>query len=263
MSCEEKLNYLISELLKEANLNYKLPSSLKEKQDLLRALMNIRDAKPISDEFLQIQDEYLQEINLNRGITEVKDLSPITNFCNKDVYLWQGDITRLKIDAIVNAANNKLLGCFSPLHACIDNCIHSFAGIQLRLECNSIMQKQGHLEKTGLCKVTKAYNLQARYVLHTVGPIIYTKVSKKEELFLASCYTNCLKACEQYSLNSIAFCCISTGVFNFPQELACKIAIKTVKNYFLENPSSCVKKVVFNVFSQNDFNIYKENLTKN
>ena len=218
--------------------------------------MNIRLPLPVSADFLQIQDEYLQEVNRDRGCTDVCDLNPSAR--NSHLYLWQGDITTLKVDAIVNAANSQLLGCFAPLHACIDNCIHTFAGIQLRLACNELMKKQGHEEGTGLCTITPAFNLPSRYVLHTVGPIITTVVSTREKIQLASCYKNCLETAAENQLESIAFCCISTGVFRFPAELAAQIAVETVEKWLAENTYSSVKKVVFNVFGNKDLEIYKK-----
>ncbi len=269
MTQAERRLYLITELLKEdkGRAGFKLglvpgneggfviPDDEKEQRDILRALMNIRVPYLISDEFLRIQDEYLQQVNQERGITDIADLSPTTR--NPKLYLWQGDITTLKVDAIVNAANSQLLGCFAPLHACIDNCIHTFAGIQLRLACNELMKKQGHEEGTGLCKITPAFNLPSRYVLHTVGPIITTVVSAREKIQLASCYKNCLETAAENQLESIAFCCISTGVFRFPADLAAQIAVETVEKWLLENPESTVKKVIFNVFGNKDLEIYK------
>ena len=211
-----------------------------------------------------IPDEYLQQVNKERGITDIADLSPVREAGGFDrlnhrgqLYLWQGDITTLKVDAIVNAANSALLGCFVPLHICIDNCIHTFAGIQLRLACNELMQKQGHEEGTGLCKIIPAFNLPSRYVLHTVGPIIYTSVGKREKILLANCYKNCLETASQNQLESVAFCCISTGVFRFPANLAAQIAVETVEMWLTENPDSSVKKVVFNVFGNKDLEIYQ------
>ncbi len=277
MTQEERRLYLISELLKEdkGSAGFKLglvpgneggfviPDDEKSQRDILRALMNIRGPYFISEDFLRIQDEYLQQVNKERGITDIADLKCIKEIVGssptmtRGLYLWQGDITTLKVDAIVNAANSALLGCFAPLHACIDNCIHTFAGIQLRLACNEIMQKQGHEEGTGLCKITPAFNLPSRFVLHTVGPIIYTRVGEREKLLLASCYKNCLETASQNQLESVAFCCISTGVFRFPQDLAAQIAVETVENWLLENPDSSVKKIVFNVFGNRDLEIYK------
>ena len=276
MTQDERRLYLIKELLKERNENCEIPDDEKSQKDLLRSLMNIRQPLPISSDFLQIQDEYLQEVNRERGCTDVCDLESVKEIVgssptmtkdvipvldtgiSKKLYLWQGDITTLKVDAIVNAANSQLLGCFAPLHACIDNCIHTFAGIQLRLACNELMKKQGHEEGTGLCKITPAYNLPSRFVLHTVGPIITTVVSAREKIQLASCYKNCLETASSNQLESVAFCCISTGVFRFPAELAAQIAVETVEKWLSENPDSSVKKVIFNVFGNKDLEIYKK-----
>lgn len=255
MTQEERRIYLINELLKERNEECTIPVDENSQKDLLRSLMNIRLPIPVSSDFLQIQDEYLQQVNKERGITDVCILKPIER--NPRLYLWQGDITTLKVDAIVNAANSQLLGCFAPLHACIDNCIHTFAGIQLRLACNELMQKQGHEEETGLCKITPAYNLPSRYVLHTVGPVITTVVSPREKIQLASCYKNCLETAAENQLESVAFCCISTGVFRFPAELAAHIAVDSVEKWLSDKPESSVKKVVFNVFGNKDLDIYK------
>ena len=280
MTQDERRLYLIKELLKERHEDCDIPDDEKSQRDLLRSLMNIRLPLPVSSEFLQIQDEYLQEVNRERGCTDVCDLESVKEIVGssptmtkdvipvldtgiaKKLYLWQGDITTLKVDAIVNAANSQLLGCFAPLHACIDNCIHSFAGIQLRLACNELMKKQGHEEGTGLCKITPAYNLPSRFVLHTVGPIITTVVSAREKIQLASCYKNCLETATENQLESLAFCCISTGVFRFPAELAAQIAVETVEKWLSENPESTVKKVIFNVFGNKDLEIYKKVLSQ-
>jgi len=278
MTQAERRLYLITELLKEdkGSAGFKLglvpgneggfviPDDEKSQSDILRALMNIRGPYSISEDFLRIQDEYLQQVNKERGIKDIADLKCIKEIVGssptitRGLYLWQGDITTLKVDAIVNAANSALLGCFAPLHICIDNCIHTYAGIQLRLACNELMQKQGHEEGTGLCKITPAFNLPSRYVLHTVGPIIYTSVGKREKILLANCYKNCLETASQNQLESVAFCCISTGVFRFPQDLAAQIAVETVEKWLSENPASSVKKVVFNVFGNKDLEIYKK-----
>ncbi len=277
MTQAERRLYLITELLKEdkGSAGFKLglvpgneggfviPDDEKSQRDILRALMNIRGPYSISEDFLRIQDEYLQQVNKERGITDIADLKCIKEIVGsspsmtRGLYLWQGDITTLKVDAIVNAANSALLGCFAPLHICIDNCIHTFAGIQLRLACNELMQRQGHEEGTGLCKITPAFNLPSRYVLHTVGPIIYTSVGPREKLLLANCYKNCLETASQNQLESVAFCCISTGVFRFPQDLAAQIAVATVEMWLAENPDSSVKKVAFNVFGNKDLEIYQ------
>ncbi|SEQ08672.1 O-acetyl-ADP-ribose deacetylase (regulator of RNase III), contains Macro domain [Treponema bryantii] len=278
MTQAERRLYLITELLKEdkGSAGFKLglvpgneggfviPDDEKSQCDILRALMNIRGPYSISEDFLRIQDEYLQQVNKERGITNIADLKPVRETGGFDklnhrgqLYLWQGDITTLKVDAIVNAANSALLGCFAPLHICIDNCIHTFAGIQLRLACYELMQKQGHEEGTGLCKITPAFNLPSRYVLHTVGPIIYTSVGPREKILLANCYKNCLETAAQNQLESVAFCCISTGVFRFPADLAAQIAVETIEMWLAENPDSSVKKVVFNVFGNKDLEIYQ------
>ena len=196
-----------------------------------------------------MQDAELQMQREDKGVVEISDITPQTS----DILLWQGDITRLKVDAIVNAANAQALGCWAPLHNCIDNCIHSAAGIQLRKECADKMQ--GRLLATGDAFITQGYNLPARHVIHTVGPIIPDGVpTKEQEEQLAQCYRSCLDLAEQNGLESIAFCCISTGVFHFPNELAARIAIETVKSY----PRHSLKTIVFNVFLDKDRNIYQQ-----
>ena len=181
--------------------------------------------------------------------------------CAKDrrLILWQGDITTLQCDAIVNAANSQMLGCFSPCHGCIDNIIHTMSGVQLRLACHEIMQAQGHEEPTGQAKITPGFNLPAKYVLHTVGPIIDDEVSPKAEALLASCYRSCLELAERHDLHSIAFCCISTGVFRFPPDLAAETAIRTVEEFLRKD--TCVQQVIFNVFKDSDLEIYRNLLT--
>lgn len=252
MNQKERLTYLVTNLLKEKNIDVTIPDSHDELFQLYRSLVNIREARYISQEFLTIQDQMLQEENKKKGIVTFEN--------NKDqILVWKGDITRLKVDAIVNAANNQMEGCFVPGHHCIDNAIHTFAGIQLRNDCHQMMKRQGYLEPTGKAKITKAYNLPCKYILHTVGPIIKGSVTKKEERLLASCYENCLRLSEQYQLKTIAFCCISTGVFHFPKEDAAKIAIKIVNEY-LKN--STIEKVIFNVFQDEDEQIYLNLLNK-
>ena len=253
MNQSERRRYLIQELIKENTQynNLEIPQNKEEQKQLLRSLMNIRFACPISDEFKQIQDEYLTEENKNRGIIQLKDLSEI----KKDIYLWQGDITRLKVSAIVNAANSGMTGCYQPCHNCIDNCIHTYAGIELRLKMHEIMTKQGHEEATGQAKITPGYNLPCNYVLHTVGPIVQGGLQRKHEELLASCYRSCLELAEKYEVKSIAFCCISTGVFMFPNERAAEIAVRTVKKYYEDTGSRM--KVVFNVFKDEDLAIYR------
>lgn len=243
------IQYLLSENARYSNID--VPQSKNEQFNLLRSLVNVRMPKPVSDEFLKIQNAYLTEEIQKKGITDINDLTPV----DKDIYIWQGDITTLKCDAIVNAANSQMLGCFCPCHSCIDNCIHTFSGVQLRLACNEIMQKQGFNEPTGKAKITSAFNLPSKYVLHTVGPIIMDRLTKKDCDLLASCYKSCLKLADEYELKSIAFCCISTGEFHFPNDKAAKIAVSTVREYKSESHSDI--KVIFNVFKEKDYELYK------
>lgn len=245
----DKLEYLIKTL----NSNVAIPQDKKGKEDLLRTLMNVWEVEELPDEFYRLQDEYLQEKLAQTELTNLEQLTEV----EKNIYLWQGDITTLKVDAIVNAANKALLGCFIPHHRCIDNAIHSKAGVQLRQECFDIMQKQGEYEKTGQAKLTSGYNLPAKYVLHTVGPIIYDKVEESDKELLASCYRNCLELAVKNGIKSVAFCCISTGEFRFPNELAAEIAVSTVRTFLKNHPESEIK-VVFNVFKDSDFDIYRK-----
>ena len=256
MTQNKRRIFLIDSLLKE-NPGYhdvQIPDDENEQKRLLRSLMNVRPPEPASEGFLRIQDEYLQEAGRERGITDFADLTPVTGQGGGNMYLWQGDITRLKVDAIVNAANSGMTGCWQPCHVCIDNCIHTFAGIQLRAVCADIMQKQGHEEPTGSAKITPAFNLPCKYVIHTVGPIVQGRLQKKHEEQLASCYRSCLDLAEAHNVKSIAFCCISTGVFMFPNERAAEIAVETVRTYCKESESGM--KVVFNVFNDKDWDIY-------
>ncbi len=260
MTAQKQRIYLINYLLNE-NPRYsdmKVPADEDEQMNLLRSLFNVRAPKPISDEFLQVQNAYLEEHIKMRGIVNSELLAP-TNL-SENIYLWQGDITTLKVDAIVNAANSALLGCFSPLHNCIDNIIHTLSGVQLRLACNALMCEQGHEEKTGTAKITPAFNLPCKYVLHTVGPIINGNLTANDEILLANCYNSCLELAVQSGVQSIAFCCISTGVFCFPQHKAAEIAVKTVLT-FLQNNHSDIK-VIFNVFTDKDLAIYQNILNK-
>ena len=256
-----RLDYLIEILLRENNeySGIAIPGSVAEKRRLLRALMNVRPPRPVTHELTALQDEELQKQLKEKGTVDADELSYKGRYA-----IWQGDITRLKADAIVNAANSQMLGCFVPLHGCIDNAIHSAAGVQLRLTCNEIMNKKGHEEPTGEAIVTPAFNLPARYVIHTVGPIVYSDRPTDEDCrMLASCYCNCLGAAEQYHLKSIAFCCISTGEFRFPNREAAEIALETVDSYFSEHPDSTIRKVIFNVFKDKDRQIYTELLGAN
>lgn len=227
----------------------------KSQRRLLRSLMNVRMPSVLYDEFIKLQDELLCEEREEKGVVHIADLPAVAS--DSRIILWQGDITRLDADAIVNAANSKLLGCFVPCHACIDNAIHSAAGLQLRNACHQIMLAQNHDEATGDAKITPAFNLPCKYVLHTVGPIIYSTVTEKEKQQLASCYKSCLKMAAENNLASVAFCCISTGEFHFPNEMAAEIAVRTVKDFFATNKTS-VQKVVFNVFKDYDREIYEK-----
>jgi O-acetyl-ADP-ribose deacetylase (regulator of RNase III) len=217
--------------------------------------MNVRPAAPISPEFQQMQDDYLTAENQARGVVALSDLAPI----QEGLYLWRGDITRLAVGAIVNAANSGMTGCYQPCHSCIDNCIHTYAGIELRNFCDDLMEKQGHPEPTGTAKLTPAFNLPCDYVLHTVGPIVQGPLTEKHREQLASCYRACLELAEENHIPSVAFCCISTGVFMFPNEAAAEIAVKTVKKYRSETGSAI--KVLFNVFKEQDLNIYQKLLS--
>ena len=253
MNQTERRIFLIQKLLEEQP-RYKdlaIPQDKMEQKKLLRSLFNIRMPGNISEDFLSVQDEYLREENAAKSITDLADLSPV----QKDIYLWQGDITTLRCDAIVNAANSGMTGCYAPCHGCIDNCIHTYAGIQLRLECAKIMRKQGHEEETGKAKITSAYNLPCKYVLHTVGPIISGSVTQTDEKLLASCYRSCLELAGQNGVKSIAFCCISTGEFRFPNDRAAEIAVRTVKDY--KEQTDSVMEVIFNVFKDVDYKIYR------
>lgn len=234
-----------------------MPANEQEQKDMLRSLMNVREPKTIEEDFLKIQDEYLTEENNAVPIADVNQLPTVHQ--DSKIVIWQGDITALKVDAIVNAANSQMCGCFRPLHNCVDNMIHSKSGIQLRLKCAELMQEQGYEEPTGCAKITPAYNLPCKYVIHTVGPIVQGRLTRENEEQLKSCYRSCLQLAEENGVESIAFCCISTGVFMFPNERAAEIAIETVKGYLKEHND--IKKVIFNVFKDMDFEIYR-NLLK-
>ena len=259
MTQKEKRKYLIKRLLDEDS-RYRgmaVPDNEHEEKRILRSLFNIRLPRRIDKDFLEIQNEYLQNELELLGIIDAEDLIPIQD----DLYLWEGDITTLRCGAIVNAANSGMTGCYVPCQACIDNCIHTYAGVQLRLECAELMEKQGHEEPTGTAKITKAYNLPCDYVLHTVGPIVNGTVTEYDEELLVSCYRSCLELAEQYNIRSVAFCCISTGVFHFPNQRAAEIAVNTVQQYKKETGSSI--RVIFNVFKDMDYEIYRRLLTEN
>jgi O-acetyl-ADP-ribose deacetylase (regulator of RNase III) len=221
---------------------------------LFRSLVNVREPCPISDEFLKLQNAFLQNEIKDKGIMDISDLTSV----REEMNLWQGDITTLKVDAIVNAANSGMTGCYCPLHGCIDNAIHTFAGVQLRQACAEIMQRQRHEEATGQAKITSAFNLPSKYVLHTVGPIISGEVTQQDCELLSSCHRSCLMLADEHQLKSIAFCCISTGEYHFPNDKAAEIAVQTVRDYRLQINSKI--KVIFNVFKDKDYEIYKRML---
>ena len=224
-----------------------LPSDETEQKKLLRALMNVRRPGPIGADFLAVQDEYLRQETAAKGVTDIAVLTPV----EPGIYLWRGDITALRCDAIVNAANAGMTGCYIPGHNCIDNCIHTFAGVQLRLDCARLMEAQGHEEPTGSAKLTPGYNLPCRYVLHTVGPIVEGAVTAEDERLLAGCYRSCLELARANGIRSVAFCCISTGVFHFPKDRAARIAVETVRRYRGDI------EVIFNVHSQENYELYR------
>ena len=256
MNQSGKRLFLIQSLLKERPeyRDLSIPSESDSQRQLLRGLMNIRAPQRTDAEFLKTQDAYLQGETAAKGITDIAGLTPI----QPGLYLWQGDITTLKCDAIVNAANSGMTGCYIPNHRCIDNAIHTYAGVELRLACAELMEQQGHPEPTGQAKITPAFNLPCRYVLHTVGPIIDGRVTKEDKELLASCYRSCLELAAENGLESVAFCCISTGEFHFPNDLAAEIAVRTVKEFLKKQTS--VKKVIFNVFKDLDKAIYEKQL---
>lgn len=246
----EKLLYLINYLLSERSDlgKVKIPDSEDERFRLYRSLVNIRPAVKADNEYLKAEDEFLQAEIARKGITYIEDLQPIQN----GIYLWKGDITTLKCGAIVNAANSGMTGCWQPCHNCIDNCIHTFSGVRLRYKCGRIMQAQGYEEPTGKAKITPAYNLPCDYVIHTVGPIVRGRLTQEHCNLLKSCYNSCLELAVQNGVKSIAFCCISTGVFGFPQKEAAEIAVNTVKEFRQTNDI----EVIFNVFTETDYEIY-------
>lgn len=249
----ERLLWLIQALLAERGETLDIPTGTRARKDLLRALLNLRPPMPAGEDFLQVQDAYLQGETRRKGITNYKELQPVQD----GIYLWQGDITTLQCGAIINAANSQMLGCFVPGHHCIDNAIHTYAGVQLRLACAQIMRAQGQEELTGRAKITGAYNLPCERILHTVGPIVSGEVTPQEEELLKNCYTSCLELAGQNHLESVAFCCISTGVFRFSNRRAAEIAVDTVQRHRGN------MEVIFNVFQDSDYQIYEELLSGN
>lgn len=254
MNQTQRRRYLIDTLLKENRkyVNMQIPAGESEQKQLLRSLMNVRFASSITEEFAAVQDEYLKEANAAKGYITLLDMEER----QPDLYLWQGDITRLKVGAIVNAANSGMTGCYQPCHNCIDNCIHTYAGIQLRNYCAELMREQGCEEPTGQAKITPGFNLPCDYVIHTVGPIVQGELTARHEKMLRSCYEACLRIADENNVESIAFCCISTGVFMFPNRRAAEIAVQTVKAY--KRTTGSTIKVIFNVFKDADLEIYRE-----
>ena len=254
----QKLNaMLLSEMPEYRAQAAEVGETEEAQRTLLRALMNVRPPRPLSADFLHLQDELLSAEREKRGVVDVMALPSVS--LDARIILWQGDITRLNADAIVNAANSALLGCFIPCHRCIDNAIHSAAGLQLRAECAALMERQGYSEETGTAKITQGYNLPARHVLHTVGPIVSGALTEEHRELLASCYRSCLALAAKNGLKSIAFCCISTGEFHFPNAAAAEIAVREVRAFLAENTS--VERVVFNVFKDEDRMIYERLLS--
>ena len=250
---KNKLEFLIKYLLfeNEEYQNIKIPDGENERFKLFRSLVNARPPKPVSEEFLAVQDAFLQEITAKKGVVNYKSLTPV----KPRVYLWKGDITTLRCGAVVNAANSALLGCFCPCHSCIDNAIHTFSGVELRAECAELMRRQGHEEPVGRAKITCAYNLPCDKIIHTVGPYVDGAITKTHCERLRSCYSECLKTAADNGILSVAFCCISTGEFRFPNEEAARIAVETVSE-FLQGNSEI--EVIFNVFKDYDLEIYKK-----
>lgn len=251
----ENLDFLINYLLSErADLgDIRIPANADDKFRLYRSLVNIRPAMKAEDSYLRAEDDYLRELTMSRGVTDIAELTPVED----GICIWQGDITTLKCGAIVNAANSGMTGCYQPCHNCIDNCIHTFAGVRLRYKCNEIMRAQGHEEPTGSAKLTPAYALPCDYVIHTVGPIVRGHLTDEHCRLLESSYNSCLSIAMQNNIKSIAFCCISTGVFGFPQDKAAEIAVRTVREFLKMHDIT----VVFNVFRDDDLEIYKELLS--
>lgn len=245
---------MIEELLKEhpEYAKMEIPKERDAQKMLLRSLMNIRMPGNTKAEFLRVQDAYLLEENEKKGVVTLADMEEL----EPDLFIWRGDITRLKVGAIVNAANSGMTGCYQSCHNCIDNCIHTYAGIQLRSYCDAMMRKQGYEEPTGQAKITPSFNLPCEYVIHTVGPIVHGVLTQREEKLLISCYESCLRIAEEYHVESIAFCCISTGVFCFPNDRAAELAVQTVRNHKKETKSGI--KVVFNVFKEEDERLYRQ-----
>lgn len=261
MTQDQRLDYLVEEFKKDS-VQYKdleTPKDTEGKRYVLRSLMNIRMPKPFPEEALAVQDDYLAGRAEEKGVVRLSDI-PVTRGA---VSIWQGDITRLAVDAIVNAANSQMLGCFVPMHICIDNSIHTFAGIQLRAECNRQMNQlrsrygQDYEQSTAVPMLTDAYNLPAKKVIHVVGPIVQYGLTPELEKDLANCYLRTLDMCVENNLKSVAFCCISTGVFRFPNKRAAHIAVSTVNGWLSQHPGA-MDRVIFDVFKDEDRKYYEE-----
>ena len=272
MDQNERLDYLVEQLKKESGeyRDLQTPADTAGKKRILRSLMNIRMPRAASPSFLSVQDAYLKERNLEKGIVQVDDIPTIADQGSSHPYadhisIWQGDITRLAADAIVNAANSQMLGCFVPMHTCIDNCIHTFAGIQLRAECSRQMNAlraiygPDYEQPTAVPMLTDGYNLPAKRIIHIVGPIVSGMLTKQLEQDLADCYQNTLDLCLENDLRSVAFCCISTGVFHFPNKKAAQIAVRTVTEWMDKHPGQ-MERVIFNVFKEEDKENYEQEL---
>lgn len=270
MDQRQRLGYLVKAFIDDSEEYGYLKADGNEarQRELLRSLMNVRLPKPIDPEVVKVQDEYLKERNRDNGIVELKDIPTVADEGSKHAHgnvmsVWQGDITRLKVDAIVNAANNEMLGCFIPMHTCIDNCIHTYAGIQLRAECNEKMRElrrkygESYVQSTSVPMLTGGYNLPASHVIHVVGPIVRSYLSEKEKRELRDCYINVLDMCRDNGLRSVVFCCISTGVFHFPNDKAAEIAVNTVTEWLNANPDT-MERVIFNVFKEKDRELYRK-----
>ncbi len=263
MSREECLDYLVRAFRDDSEHynDIEIPSDTENKRILLRSLMNIRMPKKIPEKVLKVQDAYLQYRIKENGIVAFQEIPEV----REHISIWQGDITRLQIDAVVNAANSQMLGCFVPMHTCIDNCIHTFAGVQLRAECDRQMRKlraeygPDYEQPTAVGMLTDGYNLPAKKVVHIVGPIVQDRLTKDLEQDLADCYKNTLDLCRENGLKSVAFCCISTGVFRFPNKRAAEIAVKTVTEWLSEHPNT-IERVIFNVFKDEDKAYYEAEL---
>ena len=251
MTQDERRRFLLEVLLRERGETMALPGDEAAQRRLLRALCNVREPVPAPADFLAVQDAYLQEETRRKGVTDAARIPE----AEPGIRLWRGDITTLRCDAIVNAANSALLGCFVPCHGCIDNAIHTYAGVQLRLACAELMAAQGHPEPAGRAKITPAFNLPSRYVLHTVGPIVRNRPTARDEALLASCYRSCLALAAAHGARSVAFCCISTGEFHFPNARAAQIAVQTVRE--ARKTLQHEMDVIFNVYQERDLRIYE------